>query len=160
MILYLEKTNKYLFFLIAIITVIYLNFLGANIIEYYFGEDTMTIDYFKDKSFLFIFIVAVLIGPLFETIIFQFGIIEIVLLIEKSLIFEFIAILLSSTLFGLSHNYNTYYMVFAIIMGVIFGIIYVIAKRRKDTSPFFIVYIVHFFSNLISSLYNYVFEIS
>ena len=131
--------------------------MGSYLIDYIIGKDTLNIDYFKDKSLIHIFLVSVIIGPLIETLIFQFGIIEIFLFFKKNKIFELIAIVLSSILFGLTHNYNLYYLVFGIIVGFIFAIIYVVAKKRNDMNAFTIVFITHIFTNLIAFFHNDVF---
>lgn len=156
---YLERIDKYYFLFIALLTIVFVSYSGSYIIEYIAGEDTLNIDFFNDKSLLYIFIFTVIVGPIIETLIFQFGIIELILLLKKNKFFEILAILISSIIFGLTHNYNVYYIIFGVFIGIIFGIIYIVAKRRKDMNAFTIVLIAHAFTNLIAFFHNDVFKL-
>ena len=62
-----------------------------------------------------------IIAPIFETLIFQYAIIE--TLREKRVRLRW-AILASATVFALSHYYNPFYVVYAFFPGLMFGYLY------------------------------------
>lgn len=159
MLSYLKYINKNRFFFITLTILVLISFLGSYIIGYIVGEDTLEISFFKNKNLFYIFIITVVIGPLIETLIFQLGIIEIVLYFKKTKIFEYLAILISSLFFGLTHNYNIYYLIFGTIIGFLFAIIYLVAKKRKDMNPFIVVCLGHAIINLIAFFHNDVFQL-
>jgi membrane protease YdiL (CAAX protease family) len=103
---------------------------------------------------LFIFILVVILGPLVETFIFQFGVIELFALINKSRFIKVIALFVSSFLFGLSHSSSLEYIIKGTISGFLFSSCYLLAKERKDISPFVLVFIVHASSNLFVFIIN------
>lgn len=68
-----------------------------------------------------------IIAPLFETLFFQYFIIE---NLSKKLN-PCVSCFISALLFGLSHKYNMFYFVFAFFSGIIFAVIYYISSSGK-----------------------------
>jgi membrane protease YdiL (CAAX protease family) len=98
------------------------------------------------KTKLEAFILAVIIAPIFETLIFQNWIINSVLKkVPKSFLF---ALFISSFLFGLSHWYSPEYVFVTFISGFLYGTLYLVAYK-KIKYPFFPVAIAHSIFNLI-----------
>jgi len=102
-------------------------------------------------------IAFIIIAPFIETFIFQFIIIEILLsFIKKN---EVLVILLSGFLFGFAHYFNAYniiYSILAMVAGILFASIYIIAKDRKDIYfPFLLVFGSHAFINFLSEFINF-----
>lgn len=156
---YLESVNKKKFYIIILSSLILVSFVGSYIIGYIVGEDTLDINFFKNKNLLYIFVITVIIGPLVETLIFQLGIIEIVLYYRSTKFSGYLALSISSFLFGLTHNYNIYYIIFGTFIGFILAASYLIAKKRKDMSPFLLVCFAHAIINLIAFFHNDIFQL-
>src|SRR5690606_33284686 len=90
-----------------------------------------------------------------ETLLFQFIIIEgYFIILRKNNKAIILAILTSSIVFGLSHSYSLNYILLGLIIGFYLSLIYVLAKLRKDISPFFLVSIIHMIINLMVFLLN------
>jgi len=111
----------------------------------------------EDLPIIIKLIVFSVIAPFIETFIFQFIIIEFLLsFIKKN---KYLVILLSGFLFGFAHYFNMYnliYSIAAMVAGIIFATIYIIAKDRKDIYfPFLLVFGVHAFINLTSEIINF-----
>jgi membrane protease YdiL (CAAX protease family) len=68
-----------------------------------------------------------IIAPLFETLFFQYFIIE---NLNKKFS-PYLSCFISALLFGLSHTYNLYYFAFAFFSGIIFALIYYIGSINK-----------------------------
>ena len=111
---------------------------------------------FAHISIIKLFFYKVLLAPLIETLLFQFIIIEFFLLIFKGNK-VIIALIISASVFGYSHYFNTQnvlYSLFAALIGLIFASIYILTKRRKDINPFLLVFFVHLSINLFAFVIN------
>lgn len=110
------------------------------------------VSYVYDNSNLFTIVLA---GPLIETFIFQHLIFT---LVKKAKVVKkkFVAYLLSSSiLFGLSHSYSVYYVIFAVIMGLALGYIYYF-YRTDRSKAFWSTAFIHALLNATAALaYKY-----
>lgn len=104
-----------------------------------------------DLSFEEKFILVVFVGPIVETIIFQFLIMEViaVFLPDRKLL----ALAGSTLLFALAHAYSGVYIFFAVVPGLMFGIIYLVFRNR-DNYPVLMVFFVHALINLHALIHN------
>jgi membrane protease YdiL (CAAX protease family) len=68
-----------------------------------------------------------IIAPLFETLFFQYFIIE---NLNKKFS-AYVSCFISALLFGLSHTYNIFYFAFAFFSGIIFAVIYFVSSINK-----------------------------
>lgn len=93
-----------------------------------------------------IFILSVIIGPIIESFLFQYLIIEI-LYIFKIIKVEIILII-SALAFSLSHYYNFIYILITFISGLIYASYYIYLKIEKKKFPFLYILALH-------SLYNF-----
>lgn len=94
------------------------------------------------------FIFAIIIAPLFETLFFQFLIIYQTFESYKGRFQKQIAILISSLAFGLSHFYNFYYFLFAIVGGYLLAFNFCYFKGKTNYfSAIFYILIIHALSN-------------
>lgn len=103
-----------------------------------------------------IFVLSIIVAPIFETLIFQSAVIE----VGKSMkVDDPKLLLISSFLFGLSHFYNWVYFSFELVVGLIYAYSYLLARNRYDTfKAFLLVFLLHFIHNVISFLNNNVFK--
>jgi hypothetical protein len=90
------------------------------------------------------FLFGVLVGPFFETFIFQFLIEKIFNSIFKNIVY---LTLLSAILFGLSHNYDWFYLLYSFIIGFYLTYLYLLLLRSKRKA-FLIILLIHSFYNL------------
>jgi hypothetical protein len=97
------------------------------------------------------FFTIVIFVPILETLIFQVGIIQLVLYFFEN---KKVALITSATLFALSHPYGIFYILYTFIIGLYFVYIYFLSLR-KNTSPFLTIFIVHALFNLTCYILNY-----
>ena len=107
-------------------------------------------------SLLEIFFVTVLIGPVLETFIFQFLIIEILL---KLKIKNNLIILISTLAFSLSHNYNLIYILLIIFPGILYSTYYLFLKIENQKTPFLNIFLLHLLSNFVSFILDDVIQL-
>ena len=140
---YLAKRHKIITFLVIFLIANIYAFLASYIINIY---NTSILDVFNFKSLHEAFILSVLIGPLLETFLFQYLIIEI---LYKFKINNNLIIWLSAILFALTHNYNLIYLLAAILPGLLYASYYLYLKKEKKKNIFFTIYLLHALSNLV-----------
>ena len=110
---------------------------------------------FEGWSLPAIFLVVVIAGPFLETLCYQYALIEGTLYYSgKNRRGIFLAIAVSALAFGISHLYNTVYMLAAMCMGVSLAYTYVRFRARSDISPFLGVYAIHAGINLVAFVIN------
>ncbi|MGU9538443.1 CPBP family glutamic-type intramembrane protease [Clostridium tepidum] len=113
---------------------------------------------FTQEHFVIEFLVAVIIAPLLETFIFQYGIIK----ISKKINFlknnNLIIILISSLLFGLQHFYSLSYIVNTTFLGIFLAYAFVVYERKK-VSPYWVVCTIHGLKNFISFSAIHIFKL-
>lgn len=140
-------------FIVLSITTCLLISLMISLILSYVNIDYLEIDYLKNKGLSYIFIATVLIAPVLETLIFQYGIIELSLRLKNKNKILY-AILASAILFSLSHYYNIFYILSSFILGLAFATFYIIAKIRKDINPFYLLFSIHCLINFVAFIFN------
>lgn len=102
-------------------------------------------------SFIGKIVSASIFIPLVETFIFQYLIIELsrnVKLLKNN---NFVVIIISAIIFGLSHNYSFLYIFYSFIIGLFLAYSYIIYKK-KNFSPFLIVTLIHSLRNTITTI--------
>lgn len=147
----MKNLSRNYFIAFSILISVFLSFILTYLFSF-LNEKPIHSEIVNNYSTLKSFIFRVLIGPFFETLIFQAMIIEFLTyhLKIKTLTTP---VLISGIIFGSLHyfnNLNATYMLYSILLGFMFALIYLIAKKRKDISPFFITFICHFFINFIA----------
>ena len=96
------------------------------------------------------------ITPLFETVIFQFAIIELVTKLKNIPNVHLLAISISSITFSASHFQSYFYMASSLASGLIYAIAYVnIRKIHGQTTTIVSILAVHSLYNLIAFAINY-----
>jgi hypothetical protein len=94
------------------------------------------------------FFAAMLIGPFFETFVFQYLIIMGLLQIRYFKSRIYIPIVISALCFSLTHDYSAYYIIYAFGAGLIFAIFFVVFMKRKE-QPFLNTVILHSILNFL-----------
>ena len=129
--------------------------LPVELIQHFFFQDSVGQNNFTSISqdFYFSVLMTCLISPIIETIIFQIILIKITYLsiresqIANTYISKVLSIIISALIFGLSHFYNTFYIISMIIFGIYLGIFYY-HSLNNNIKPIYSIVIVH-------SLYNF-----
>ena len=144
-----EIKNKYKFimilFVISILITIALN-ICTEIFNYKLENP-----HFKEENSIIQFLTIVIFVPILETLIFQLGVIKLVLYF---VIHKKVAVFISASLFALSHPYGVVYIIYTLIIGLYFFYIYFLTLR-KNTSPFLTIFFVHALFNLICYISNF-----
>lgn len=160
----LKKINNYfqviptLNFIIIMVVATYLILIPFmplfTLYERYIGEMGAATS-MESGSLVTKIIVGSIVGPIIETLIFQYGIIEILsakrFLKEKSIIVAII----SALLFGSTHSYSFLYVIYAFLIGLVLAYSY-ITYKKKSFSAFWIVVIIHGIRNTISTILYYI----
>lgn len=145
---YLIKAPAYIFFLIFFIPSV---LIGA--ITTFFPEPESA-GYWETDIIVVDLVIAVIAAPLFETLIFQSLIIEIICkIIKRPRRNIYIAIIASALAFALNHTYSVYYVIFTFFVGIIYSLAYYLGRYRKE-SAIILVFLLHSLDNLLASLYN------
>lgn len=151
------KSNKYvaLFLVLFLIDVFFIS-IGSLVVNFFDSSLIETEFNTANFSLLEIFFVTVLIGPVLETFIFQFLIIEILfkLNIKNNLI-----ILISTLAFSLSHNYNLIYILLIIFPGILYSTYYLFLKIENQKTPFLNIFLLHSLSNFVSFILDDVLQL-
>jgi membrane protease YdiL (CAAX protease family) len=85
---------------------------------------------------------AVIVAPVLETIVFQYGIIETM----RNKFSAYICCFISALLFAVSHLYNPFYFIVTFLIGLLFGYLYYIGGTIKK--GIFLTMITHVLYNL------------
>jgi membrane protease YdiL (CAAX protease family) len=120
--------------------------------EYVFEADIFIMDS-EHHSLLYLTLLYGVLAPIVETFFAQFLIIEGILLLFRRFKIKYsvlFAICASGLVFGLGHSYNWYYVFATFLIGILYALYYLIAKRHKNLSPFWTVAIVHSAWNLLT----------
>lgn len=107
-------------------------------------------DSLKASSLLLQIILASMIAPLFETLIYQYVVIEILsfkILKGKKLIIAII----SALMFAIGHTYSFLYVFYTFIIGLILAYSY-LTYKEKSYSAFWVVFWIHCIRNTITTI--------
>ncbi|MCY6356245.1 CPBP family intramembrane glutamic endopeptidase [Clostridium sp. ZS2-4] len=108
------------------------------------------------RSSLFTQIILTSIAaPILETLIFQYGIIEILNLIPYFKGKNIIITIISALLFGIAHSYSLLYIFFGFSIGLLLAYSYIV-YRKKNFSAFWVVFWIHCIRNTISTILLYI----
>lgn len=110
----------------------------------------------ENNSLLEIFCLSVLIGPLIETFIFHFLIIEI---LHKLKVHTNAIIWCSAFAFSLFHNYNIIYILLILFPGLLYAGYYLYLKKVNHRFPFMMIFMLHALSNFLSFLFDDVWSV-
>jgi membrane protease YdiL (CAAX protease family) len=145
---YFSRLNFFIFIALSLLVVTILNFLILEILP----ENTLSIDALMQitKSWYGI-ILVIIIGPAFETILFQKILISAVKeMVSKEKSAFILSTLVSASVFGLAHGiYNMHYVFYAFVAGLVFAITYNLCDYRKESSSL-ATFIIHALWNLIA----------
>lgn len=138
-----------LFTYLIFIPLIPLFYLGEKYIGQMGGPKSIE----KDSLFTTIIVTSIVV-PILETLIYQYGIIEILNSIKYFKGKNVIIAIISALLFGISHNYSLLYIFFGFSIGLVLAYSYIVYKQ-KDFSAFWVVVWIHCIRNFIATLLNY-----
>ena len=93
---------------------------------------------------------GVILAPLFETLVFQFGIIETV----KKRLSPILSCLVSALFFGATHLYNIQYFFFTFLVGVFLAWLYFIGGTKLR--GFLLVLISHMIHNFLAFTFSHI----
>ncbi len=145
---YLIKTPTYIFILIF-----YCPSVLLGVITTFLPEPDMT-GSLVTESIILDFLIAIIVAPFVETLLFQSLIIEIVCkFIKRPRNNIWIAVLASSSAFALNHTYSISYIIITFLAGFILAFAYYLGRYRKE-SAIVLVFFIHSLYNMTTSIYN------
>jgi len=108
----------------------------------------------ETNSVILDLLIAILVAPLIETILFQSLIIEIICkIIKRPRKNIWISVIVSSAAFALSHTYSVSYIFITFLAGIILALAYYLGRYRKE-GAIILVFVIHSGYNLLTSIYN------
>ncbi|MCA0959654.1 CPBP family intramembrane metalloprotease [Muricauda ruestringensis] len=110
-----------------------------------FNPLAFEIGFTNDISLFEVFILSIVLGPLFETFIFHF---VLILLLKKAKLTNPAIIFISAIIFALFHSYNLIYILAVIIPGLIYAWYFIELEKRNRIVAFCFVFLLHASSNL------------
>ena len=106
--------------------------------------------YFSQKNLFYLFFLTCLLGPVYETFLYQFIIISVITSISAHRIIPFAAILISAAVFAIAHNHDIIHMISYFNAGLVLGGLYWFTRHNRfNVHPFFIVMCVHASHNFV-----------
>ena len=146
--LFLLQTSKLKFVLVFTVFTFLASFITVSIyliLTYVFNLNIATSEnVFKNDSFLIQLVFVCILAPVLETYVFQYFFYEL-FFIKRN---YWLALIFSSALFGLSHFYDPMYAVNTFFSGLVLGLSYIMAKKRK-TYPILLTIMIHALHNFI-----------
>ncbi len=144
-VVFINTNTGYLIPIFVLINFLISYFFSA--VSYFIFDEKILRGFIEFKSIEQEIVVVGFIGPIIETLVFQYGIIE---TLKPKIKYRFIPYLVSAIVFGLSHFYNPFYCLFAIFSGLFLCYVYYLGSLRKQ--GFLLTLLVHMCYNLVVSL--------
>ncbi len=117
------------------------------------NRSVMYVQQLNNKLLLFLFVV--IIAPIFETIIYQFLLINMIKVFSAKMKYSMLlSIIIPAVAFGFSHFYSIYYLIFGLLVGIIYSSTYYISQYLRKENAFVIVLLIHSLNNLLALLTN------
>ena len=130
---------------VAILTAYFFNWLNQNFFNFKNSSQNGLKDLTENSKNIMILIV----GPFFETLIFQLP-----LLYFKKTKAHWSFFIFMSLLFASTHLYNPIYFIFALFLGLNFNLFFLKTKRGENINEaFFLTFLLHFLFNLYGLLF-------
>jgi len=145
---YLIKAPAYIFFLVFFVPSVILGAITT------FLPEPESANYWETDIIVVDLVIAVIAAPLFETLLFQSLIIEVICkIIKRPRRNIWIAVFASAIAFALNHKYSMSYVIYSFFGGIIYALAYYLGRYRKE-SAIILVFLLHSLYNLLASLYN------
>ena len=138
----------FIFFLIEEIT----NWVAYYLFDY-FSPGFADIEEYHKQGVGFAFVSLVLIAPIFETLIVQFLVLE---LLHKLKISASVSILIAAVIFGVLHYYNIWYILATVISGFVFAYYYMALRPQGKWNKILLLIALHAMANIVAFLSNYI----
>lgn len=145
-----NKKKVWNFILLVTLFNLIISFLFSSIANFFFnkeiseGFENNFGSSLSEQIFWIVFI-----APFFETLFYQYAIIE----ITAKRCTPFISCAISALIFGLSHTYNIFYFLITSIIGFLFATIYYMGSITKR--GIFYTFLAHAIYNAIALILNY-----
>jgi hypothetical protein len=129
-----------------------LTYITTVILYLFYAPETKGNEIFSDQDLVYIFFLTCIVAPLIETFLFQ----SFAIMLTKKLLSKNICIQagISAMLFSLAHLYNTWYIFFSFIIGLVFATGYIAYFRRGGITAFAAIATAHFLRNLAAFTLN------
>ncbi len=136
-------------FILSIILIQYLSVIILSPLIMFFPDNNGAAPFEGNETKLVMFIIGVIMAPLFETLIYQKLVIDVCCKIKFFKNRKYIGILISAAIFGSRHKYSPRYMAHMFVIGSIWAYAYTVYKKKKK-HPYWVVCCIHAINNFIA----------
>lgn len=140
-----SKGISFIVFSLVLLILAVINGLCFTYLNKEFFHFKVDVGWINSLSKFELFFFLIIIGPLIETSIFQYLVIESMLNTKAD---KLTIVFTSATIFAVTHWYFWLYTIMAFIVGIILSGLY-LTSRRIGISPFFTTFTFHLIYNLI-----------
>lgn len=148
-----SKEHNFKYFILFFFIVVIFGSTTSILTSYY--DPKLTSNPVNDSPIYEHVLLGLFLAPLFETLIFQYFIIEIMFRLKAR---PLQAVFISALLFGLSHPYNLIYVLVTIVFGFVYSLYYVLLRSQGGGYKFWLVALLHSSWNLVALLNNRFFQ--
>lgn len=153
-IIQIPKDRNIHFFLLVVIVEQLFSWIAGSLMAMY-DPSLVLLESRQNRTLTYAFWVTVVFIPITETLLFQFGIIE---LLQKLKLRLFYSVVVSAIVFGLAHFYNIPYILSMVVVGFIFAYYYAALRHQGKWRAVLWVTAVHTMASLVTFFTNYVFQ--
>lgn len=137
------------FLALALVSQIVIALIVSNIFPEAYGHLGAELD---NRKLFARFINLVFFGPLLETLIFQWLIIELIFIFRP---WKVLAVMVSASIFAFAHGYGIFHILSVFPMGLVFSTYYLILRKEGKLLAYLSVCCVHACINLFAFIINY-----
>lgn len=141
----IPKSRNCQYFLLFLFVDHILATVATNVLGYFDNEFGSLYAFKEGTPEILIFLGLVVIAPIFETLVFQFVVLESLLKIKVS---ASIALIISTVLFSLFHYYSLTYILYILCSGWILSYYYLALRHQGKYNKVLLVILLHALGNL------------
>ncbi len=151
-----ENMSIFKLIIVLILFSFLMNFLISQIVIFSFQKNAFEYNFVNIENPFISYFIRIIIAPIIETFVFQFLIIELLIVLIKKINDDlvFLPVIFSALFFALNHSANFYYFFVSLIMGILWALIYLFGRYRKNITGYLLAAIVHIGTNMLSVIYN------
>lgn len=145
--------HRNLYFLLVFFLIEEMTNWGAYYLFDHFSPGFADIEEYHNQGIGFAFLALVIVAPIFETLLVQFLVLE---LLHKLKISASVSILIAAVIFGALHYYNIWYILTTVISGFVFAYYYMALRPQGKWNKILLLIALHAMANMVAFFSAYV----